>query len=376
MRSYWFFLFLMFATIFAGQLYVNLYLIDETPAVGTNVIIKKDGLEIMSGKADSKGKVSFNLSDGKYFIIIDRSYYPLQVHTAYVSDKTNVSFFVSEKISYPVIFGQIFGSSNCSISLYQNQTLIKKESTDSYGYFLIKFIPEGEYKIVFSSPGFAKEQIEDYLFASQLKEIYITLKPENKTNLAENRTSNSKISILVEPSAKRYSILEVFLVNGSNPIPNQKILIETPSGTLEATTDKNGLIKINLAEDGIYKFKWGNISASTFVFSENNKDQSFDNQSNLVNQTNKSTDNNQPSQSSQNQIPPLNQNQSQSQELDSKISLLLVLISCLVVVFLSLVFIFLKTKKKVDKQDKLKEKISPKHVVHYKKQKVKMRRKV
>jgi hypothetical protein len=64
---------------------------------------------------------------------------------------------------------------------------------------------------------------------------------------------------------RQYTLIEITLTKGGEPLSNQAVSVSTPSGAISATTDSQGIARVNAAEGGIYSFSYGNQSASTTV---------------------------------------------------------------------------------------------------------------
>jgi len=249
-------MFILFAILVsiasASTLAVKVTVTQDTLAVGTNVSVMTGGVVLEEKKAGSDGYARFNLSDGSYFVQLRRYPYPLHVSLVEVKGNTEITLTMRQLISYASAYGQIFGPSdfsNASVSAYQNGLIVKRAAPNAHGFYLMSFLPEGEYELEFIAPGFVTMKEKTYLLAADFIELSPTLE--------KFKEEEEHLPVLSAPgSVKQFSIIEVSITKGLAPLSGEKISVETPSGKAEINTGSDGKARINAAEAGTYKFTY------------------------------------------------------------------------------------------------------------------------
>ncbi len=245
----------------AEQLYIKVTVTEGTLAVGTDVSIVSEGVTLVSTEADLDGVASFNLTNGSYFALLERYPYPLHVSLVEVAGKTNITLTMRQLVSYASAYGQITGPAdfgNTTITAYKDGLIEKKIGPDKHGYYILSFLPEGSYELEFESPGFEKGAKPVFLQQAGFKEVNVKLEQEQQ--------EPESVPEISSPSqAQQYSLIEVVLAKGTEPIAGQTITATAPSGTTTLQTDEQGKAHINAAEPGIYEFIYDNLTSSTEV---------------------------------------------------------------------------------------------------------------
>jgi hypothetical protein len=139
------------------------------------------GVELYSAKAGLDGYARFNVTDGSYFVILRRYPYPTQVLLQSVSSDVDRTFTINLVMSYSGLFGQITGPDSfegATVSVYSGSTLVKKASVDKNGFYLMAFIPEGNYDLIVNSPGFAEKKERRSLVISEYLQFDAKLEQE------------------------------------------------------------------------------------------------------------------------------------------------------------------------------------------------------
>jgi hypothetical protein len=257
---------------YASILNVKVVIEQDTPSVSAPVSLISGGVALFTQKTDQNGIASFNVTDGSYFISINRSsIYPENVVLKEVSGNTNITVVRRRAISYANAYGQIYGSSsfeNASVSAYQGGRLAKRTSANKDGFFILQFLNEGEYMLLFEAPGFKEKEVKVFLPVSEFVPVYQTLEPASPAPSQETSQEESQ-AILSSPSqVPQFSLIEVVLQKGGMPIEGAEILVSTPSGQMSAKTNSKGIALVNAAEGGNYTFSYGNQTAITFVVQE------------------------------------------------------------------------------------------------------------
>ncbi len=253
--------------VFAYGLQVKVTVSEETLAVGTNISIVHEGVEIANAKAGVDGTAKFEVGPGSYFILLRRQPYPLHVSLIQVDKDTSITLTMRQVISYANAYGQISGPQNfynTSVTAYSGSQIAKKithdknANPDSNGYYVLSFLPEGNYRLLFEAPGFEPKETEAFLPSSQFVEINAKLK--ETAPIAE-----PEVLLVSPPSQQQYSSITILLTKGGAPIDGAKVIVHSPSGQFELLTSPEGTASVNAAEAGQYKFAYGQIMSITDV---------------------------------------------------------------------------------------------------------------
>ena len=254
-------LFLLSSVAYASQLNVQVTVTQGTLAVGTNVSLVTGGVELESKKADNSGVASFNVSDGSYFVLLRRYPYPLHVSLAEVSGNTNVSLSMRQLISYASSYGQITGPAsfaNSSVAAYSGNEVAKRVYPNKDGYYVLSFVPEGNYQFSFSAPGFQEKRVDAFLPTADFVQLDAKLEPASQPQAQQPEFA-------VPQFAEQFSAIEIVLTQGGLALANQAVWADTPSGRLQIFTDSLGKARLNAPSEGTYVFTWGNYTYSTLV---------------------------------------------------------------------------------------------------------------
>lgn len=256
-------LFLLFlsSSLAAHVLQVKVTVTQDTLAVGTNVTLLTGGVVLAEQKTGADGTALFNVSTGSYFVLLRRYPYPVHVTLLRVEADKSVTLSMSQAVSYSTAYGRIIGPadfSNATVTAYSGGTIARKASANVDGYYALPFLPEGNYDLEFSAPGFEPVKVRAFLPASESVEVNPQLgKPEVPAGPGPVLSSPS--------SAQQFSYVEARLTKGGEPLAGVKVLVATPSGELEAVSDSEGIVRVNAAEAGTYSFSYGGLSSSTRV---------------------------------------------------------------------------------------------------------------
>jgi len=251
----------------AYSLTVKVTITQDTLAVGTNVSIVHEGVEVANAKTSVNGTAKFDVAGGSYFIQLRRYPYPLHVSLIQVENDTSITLTMRELVSYANAYGQLSGPAdfaNSTVTVYSEGQIAKRIThekngyPDKNGYYVLSFIPEGNYKLEFSVPGFEQKAVDVFLPSSEFVEVNAKLakiepKPEPQVSLS---------SI---PSVAQYSIIHLSLMKGVEPLSGQNVTVQTPSGEVTLITSVDGTLAINAAEAGKYVFKYGGLTSTTEV---------------------------------------------------------------------------------------------------------------
>ena len=263
MRKIMFLLLLSFLAGFAlaYTLSIKVTVTEDTLSVGANVSLVTGGVEVASGRTGNDGIVKFNVSNGSYFALLKSTIYPLHVSLIQVRGDTDVTLTKRQLVSYANAYGQIFGPtnfSNASVSAYQDGLVAKRVVPDEHGFYILSFVPDGTYDMVFEANGFEKKTERAYLAVSDFTEVNAKLSRQEAPQAAE--------PILYAPSTVPQSqLIELELSSGGVPLAGETIIAETPAGKVELVTNTQGKASINAAQSGLYRFTFGTLTALTSV---------------------------------------------------------------------------------------------------------------
>ncbi|MEM4633536.1 MAG: carboxypeptidase-like regulatory domain-containing protein [Candidatus Anstonellaceae archaeon] len=256
-----FFLFLIVSSLYAGQLNLQVTVSQGTFAVGTNVTLVSGGVEVESKKADQYGNVSFNVSDGSYFVLLRRYPYPLHVSLIEVVGNTTIPLTMRLPVSYASAYGQIYGPANfseASVAAYSQGEIVRRIRTNKDGFYMLSFLPQGSYQIVFSSPGYQEKKVD--VFLPEAEPVYLEARLDKIVPVLEPAEE-----IKVPRLARQFSEIEISIFKGENPVFGELIEVQTPAGEINISTGEDGKARINAAEAGEYLFKWRNQTFATIV---------------------------------------------------------------------------------------------------------------
>lgn len=246
----------------ASVLSVKVVVDQDTPSIGASVSLMTGGIELSTQKADQNGMVRFNASDGTYFISVAKSsIYPQYVVLKEISGDTAITVVRRQLINYASVYGQITGPanfSNTAITAYSNGQITKRAFANKDGFYMMSFLPDGTYELRFESPGFENTSVQALLPSSMFTPIYMALK-------APVPPAEPEVALSAPYQVQQFSPIEILLTRGGLPFAGQEISVSTPSGKITATTDSQGIARVNAAEGGSYSFSFGNLSSSTAV---------------------------------------------------------------------------------------------------------------
>ncbi|MEM4554369.1 MAG: carboxypeptidase-like regulatory domain-containing protein [Candidatus Anstonellaceae archaeon] len=249
----------------------------DTIAVGTNISLLHEGVEIASAKAGKDGTASFEVLPASYFVVLKRGGYPTAVHLLRIDKNMNITYILRDQLPYAGIWGRISGPadfSNSSITIYSEEKIVARYShkkdgiPNKDGYFLISFLPEGQYRVVFEVQGFLPKEEVKKLSLSDFAELNLELEQPKQEAQAP------KLALIVTSENKKHSLIAVQLLNGSRPLGGEKIQVETPSGQITIITSSNGTAYLNAAEAGTYVFSYMNLSSTLFIEEEKTEQES------------------------------------------------------------------------------------------------------
>ena len=252
---------LVMAPVLAYDVGMIVTVSQDTLAVGTSITIVKDGTLLYSAKADGNGAASFQLDPGSYFVYLDRGGYSRHVNLLEVSKTENITYTMRQLISYASAYGQVTGPadfSNASVAAYAKGNVAKRTTPNKDGYYLMSFMPEGEYEMAFSAQGFVGKNVSASLMQSQFSEVNVKLDKIPVVPIAQP-------TITMPSAVQKQSVIEIVLMRGSLPLSGQVVFVKTPAGDVEVTTGANGKAYVNAVKPGEYVFTYGNLTSKTMV---------------------------------------------------------------------------------------------------------------
>ena len=252
---------LVMAPMFAYDVGIKVTVSQDTLAVGTNITIVKDGTLLYNAKADGSGSAAFKLDSGSYFVYLDRGGYSRHVNLLEVAKNENITYTMRQLISYANAYGQVTGPTDFSSALvtaYANGNVAKRTSPNKDGYYLMSFIPEGEYVVAFSADGFVGKNETTSLLQSQFTEINMKLDKVVVPPVALP-------TISAPAKVQKQSVIEIVIMKGGLPLSGQVVMVKTPSGNVEIVTGIDGKAHVNAVAVGEYVFTYGNLTSKTLV---------------------------------------------------------------------------------------------------------------
>ena len=252
---------LVMAPVFAYDVGIIVTVSQDTLAVGTNITIVKDGTLLYNTRADANGAAMFKLDAGSYFVYLDRGGYSRHVNLLEVGKTENITYTMRQLISYASAYGQVAGPTdfgNSSVAAYANGNVVKRATPNKDGYYLMSFMPEGQYEMVFSAQGFVEKREAATLLQSQFSEVNAQLDKVPLAPVAQPTMS-------VPSAAQRQSVIEILVLRGSLPLSGQVVGVKTPSGSVEVITGADGKAHVNAVAAGEYIFTYGNLTSKTMV---------------------------------------------------------------------------------------------------------------
>ena len=178
---------------------------------------------------------------------------------------TRIGLAIRQLISYANAYGQIKGPQNftsATVSAYSNGEAVKRTTPNKNGFYVLSFLPEGNYQLTFDSPGFSQQNISAFLPGAGYAEFNVGLEkyvPEPES-----------VPLLSVPSqAMQFGLIEVSLTKGGAPLAGELVLASTPAGETSLLTGTGGKAALNAAQHGTYNFTYApaGLSASTIVYS-------------------------------------------------------------------------------------------------------------
>jgi len=255
---------LVMAQAFAYDVGIKVTVSQDTIAVGTNISIVKDGTLLYSAKADGNGAASFVLDTGSYFVYLDRGGYSRHVNILEVGKNENIAYTMRQLISYASAYGQMTGPADfngTTVTAYLDGNVAKRISPNKDGYYIISYMPEGNYEIAFNSPGFVEKNVSATLLQSVFSEVNVKL---DKTPVAPI----AQPTMTVPRAVQKQSVIEILILKEGVPMAGQIVLVKMPAGNVEITTGADGKAHVNAVKAGEYVFTYGNLTSITIVEGE------------------------------------------------------------------------------------------------------------
>lgn len=255
-------LLLILPAVFASVLTVQVVVDQDTPSIGATVSLLTGGVALDTQKADQFGYVKFNVSDGTYFITVNKSIiYPQYLVYKEVSGDSSVRIVRRQLINYANAYGQITGPysfANTSVAAYQDNQVAKRASANKDGFYILQYLNEGTYELRFESPGMETKSVQVFLPTAEFTPVYAALK-------APAPPEEPPVVLSSPVQVKQFTLIELTLTKGGEPLAGKTVSVSTPSGAISATTDSQGIARVNAAVSGVYAFSYGNQTTTTSV---------------------------------------------------------------------------------------------------------------
>jgi len=246
----------------ASMLNVKVVVNQDTASVGAVVSLMTDGVIFTTIRTNGQGIASFNVSDGGYFIVVNKSIiYPEYILLKDVRGDENITVVRRQQVNYANAYGQVSAPTsfpNASVTAYSNGQVAKRTAVSANGLYMLSFLPEGAYELRFESPGFETKDVQAFLPTGEFTQFNAVLSPPKPP-------AEPQVIIVSPVQVSRFKLVEIVLTADGKPLSGKEISVVTPSGKLIAITDSEGTARVNAAEVGVYTFSYGNHSASTAV---------------------------------------------------------------------------------------------------------------
>ena len=198
----------------------------------------------------------FTLAPGIYFIRLQRGGYPNHVYLLNLTQDIEVKYVMFIQKSTYTLFGQVTVDPDYwagrKISLIDQQdTVVRSVMVMPGGDFLVDSVwPGTPYQLRLDD---GTQRILSPVFTAPdtgagYMEVNGGLAASNNTVLAPKLSASSNAAL--------YAILSVQLKAGERPMVGQPVLVSTPRGTMNLSTDANGKAYVQAAEGGDYTFTW------------------------------------------------------------------------------------------------------------------------
>ncbi len=231
----------------------------NTPLVGTRIEVLKGSTLVADAIADAKGKVSFELDAGTYFLKLIRPSYPDNVLMYTVKGDMGLEAQLYIKRESAIVYGQISDSkaSHGGEKAYVMSGQLVAGSPAAIspeGYFIVPYVQAGSYSLRLGNGSLAITPSEFSVEVGEAKYV----------QAAVQRASDAP-SLLAPATALRFGTIVATLQVGDSPAAGEDVKISTPAGQIDATSDAEGQVAVSAASPGVYTFSWKGLSAKTSV---------------------------------------------------------------------------------------------------------------
>jgi hypothetical protein len=248
------------ASAFASTLTVNVSGLSDTALVGTKIDILKNSVVILNGTANKFGVANFDVTDGYYIVRTTRGFYPVKVQVAKVEGNSIAKLRMDLDSNTATMYGKVsYGKWNLDgyrVYATQKGVAIKEARVYPEGVYVLTFLDEGTYDLVFSKGEWEPINISVTLAARETRLLDIELSKKSEGGI---------VALDVPRFADLYGTIAAKLTRGGKPMNMTEMSVLTPDGIAKINTDANGEARINAAKAGNYTFTYANITASSFV---------------------------------------------------------------------------------------------------------------
>lgn len=234
---------------------------DNTPLAYSKVAVLQGNTTLYKADADTKGRVSFSLEPGAYFVRVSRVGYPDFITQYTMSGDASYDFYMLQGRSTYTLLGQLIDEpaerwDGAQLRLIDTQ----KGPTNTVatvvagGYFLFPYLnPAQTYRLRLEPTGQTLDTELDYTT------------PDTFYLAVDLRQPPKPIALTGPASAEIYQRILVTLTQGGEPLANQTLTARTPRGLIELTTDERGQAGVQAAQAGRYEFIYGDQRVTLMV---------------------------------------------------------------------------------------------------------------
>ena len=215
---------------------------------------------------NDKALAQFTLSPDTYFLRLQRSGYPDQVYLQTINADTSLNLILSDSKSTYTVFGRVAVDPTSYIGETikrvddSSDSIVSTSTIKDNGYFILESIyPDKSYHLRVDR---GTERLLSKSFSySDIGAYYVEV--NSVTEPLQNITTLPSFSGPLK--ADLHSLIHLQLTSGDRPMAGQSVVVTTPNGPFNLTTDANGSVMIWAAEGGDYVFDWQTLKQTVSV---------------------------------------------------------------------------------------------------------------
>ncbi len=250
------------------ELTVNVVVDQDTPSIGATVSLVSGGFVISTQKTNTLGVAAFNVKDGSYFVVVNKSIiYPQYIVLKEVSGDSSIRIVRRQLINYANAYGQVSGGSSVTdttVSAYADGQVAKRVAVNKDGFYILSFLNEGTYELRFESPGMKTQRVQVFLPASEftpINTVLFTSESHDEVNNGKcsDGTEDGMCSVSKPKKCMNGALVDDSVTCGCSPGQSAegtgcKILErECPPEISQVCNNTNVTVDVNIT----YVFDWG-----------------------------------------------------------------------------------------------------------------------